>query len=300
MLQMARLRKDLQFNNLMSSIIEVLKGVASAEYFHLQRRRKSFSEFDGYLKDFFQMASLGDFQHPFLGAPSSPNNIVLITSDTGFLGKLNIAVVDSALDQYRTGDLLTVVGKQGARYIEEQSKEFKFFPGIDDNILYSEVIRLRDYIISKFLDKKLGGTVIIYPHLVSFSVQKTQQLQLLPCKFLFQQEESASGVKTEVSAAEFFKLSHEEETIIEPSLKRMVEYLVKIWIGQLVYLVFWESKLSEWAARVMHLEESFTEIKNQDRKLKFQYFRLLHQISDKNIREVFASRLALEKSEVIL
>ena len=94
---------------------------------------------------------------------------------------------------------------------------------------------------------------------------------------------------------EFFKLSHEEETIIEPSLKRMVEYLVRMWIGQLIHLIFWESKLSEWAARVVHLEKSSTEIKNQDKELKLKYFRILHQISDKSIREIFASRLTLEK-----
>ena len=291
MLQMTRLRKDLQFNNLMDSIIEVLKGVASAEYFHLQRKRKGFGDFEGYLKDFFQIVSLGDFQHPFLGAPSSPNNIVLITSDTGFLGKLNISVVDSAIGQYRSEDLLTVIGRQGARYLEEQGIKFNYFPGIDDSISYEGVLRLRDYIISSFLSKKMGGATIIYPHFISFAAQKTQQFQLLPCKFLFPQEATS---KTEMQAP------LKEEIIIEPSLKRVIEYLVRIWIGQLVHIVFWESKLSEWAARVMHLEESSNEIKDQDKKLKLRYFRLLHQISDKNIREVFSSRLVLERSQLTL
>lgn len=298
MLQMARLRKELQFNKLMGTIIEVLKGVAATEFFHLQSRRKSFDEFEGYLKDFFQIVNIGDFQHPFLGTLSSPNNIVMITTDTGFLGKLNILVVNSALNQYKSGDSLTVVGGQGARYIKEQGIEFSSFAGIDDNISYSEVIKLRDHIISKFLDKKLGETVIIYPHFVSFAVQKIQQFQLLPCKFLFP-EESERAAQTDVAGTGLSSLLGEKEVIIEPSLKRIVEYLIEIWIGQLLYLIFWESKLSEWAARVMHLEQSSTEIKNQNRKLRFQYFRFLHEASDKNIREIFASRLSLEKSKVI-
>jgi hypothetical protein len=36
MIPLAILRKDLAFNKVMESIIEVLKGVAATEYFHLQ------------------------------------------------------------------------------------------------------------------------------------------------------------------------------------------------------------------------------------------------------------------------
>lgn len=292
MLQMTRLRKDLGFNRLMGSIVEVLQGVASAEYFHLQKKRKSFDEFEGQLKNVFRIVKLNNFQHSFLGSSASERNIVLITSDAGFLGELNISVVNFALNQYKDGDLFTVVGSQGARYLKEQGREFSYFAGIDDDISYDRVRELRDHIISKFFNKKLGGTIIVYPHFISFALQRTQQLQLLPCRFLFPQD---SQTKEEEIKSGFWGLSS-REVIIEPSIKRVVEYLVKIWIGQLIYIIFWESKLSEWAARVMHLERSSTEIKNQDKKLKLQYFRLLHQISDNSTREIFASRLALESA----
>ena len=59
MIPLTLLRKDLAFNKLMENIIEVLKGVAATEYFHLQTKRKSFDEFEGYLKDLFQMVDIG-------------------------------------------------------------------------------------------------------------------------------------------------------------------------------------------------------------------------------------------------
>jgi len=285
MYKKTKLRNDLEFNKLMGNIIEVLRGVAVAQYFNLQSKVKSFDEYKMYMDNLFQMVNVDRFHHPFLETPASPNNFILITSDTGFLGKLNVSVVKTALGQCGSNDQFTILGKQGARYVGEHGLGHSFFPGIDDNISYSEVVKLRDHIIKEFLEKKLGGTVIIYPHFISFAVQKVQTFQVLPCRFLFPE---AAKIKP--------SLSEDPRVLIEPSIKKVVHYLVKAWIGQLLYLVFWESKLSELAARVRHLEKSTTEIRDESRKMKSKYFRLLRQISDKNIREIFASRLALEKS----
>jgi len=297
MFQKAKIRNDLQFNTLMESIIEVLKGVAATEYFHLQSRRKSFDEFEGYLRDLFQIVKIGGFQHPYLGASVPPSNIVLVTSDTGFLGELNVLVVNQALAQHRKNDFLTVVGREGSRYIEEQDVAHSSFPGIDDDISYSQVAKLRDHIIKEFWDKKLGGTIVIYPHFVSFAVQKIEQFQLFPCRFLFPQETKPQPPIGQ--QAGFLEIDAEEEVIIDSPLKGIIECLVKIWIGQLIHLIFWESKLSEWAARVMHLERSSNEIRDQKKKLRLQYFRAMHELSDKSIREIFVSRLALEKTGAI-
>jgi len=293
MFQKAKLRKEVSFNKLMGTIISVLKGVAATEYGHLQSNRSNFDAFETHIRDFLKVIKLGDFKHPFLGAPASPSNIVLITSDTGFLGKLNISVVNTALEQYNSGDMLTVIGRQGSRYVEEKGLEFAYFPGIDDNISYSEIIKLRDHILRVFLEKK-GKTIIIYPHFISFSVQKTQQFQLLPCKFLFSEDEKPK-MDMNIEDVGVATLLSSDEVIVEPSLKRVIEQLVKTWISQLLNSIFWESKLSEWAARVMHLEKSSTEIKSQNKILRLQYFRLLHEISDKSTREIFASRFALSK-----
>jgi len=298
MIPLTVLRKDLAFNKVMESIIEVLKGVAATEYFHLQSKRKSFDEFEGRLRDLFSQVDISNFQHPFLGAPASASNIVLITSDSGFLGELNMSVVNYGLSQYRSDDLLTVVGKEGIRYIGEQGIKYTSFEGIDDDIAYGSVIKLRDYIVKQFFDKKLSSTVIVYPHFVSFAVQKIEQFQLFPCRFLFPQT-SGSGALGSHHAG-LLDIDPGEKIILDSPLKSIVEYLVKIWVGQLIHLIFWESKLSEWAARVMHLERSSNEIRDQQKKMRLQYFRTMHERSDKSTREIFVSRMALLKSGAIL
>ncbi len=289
MFQLTKLRKELRFNKEMGGIINVLEGVASAEFYRLQKTRKNLEETGDYLKDFFQMVNIAGARHVFLEESTRPPALLLITSDSGFLGKLNISVVNAALEECSGNEKLVVVGKQGARYIEETGKKYVAFSGISDEVDYKEAEKLSDYIVSGFLDKRFGRTVVVYPHFVSFSVWQVQIYQLLPCRFLFRESSKPEPRHFEKGWAE------EEGTILEPSLPEIIEYLAKIWINYMLYGIFWESKLSEWAARVTHLERSSTEIKQLDRKLHFQYFRLLHEISDKNIREIFASRLAVRR-----
>jgi len=295
MYQMVAVRKEMEFTKTMGEIVEVLKAIASTEYFSLQKRRKKFNEFEEHLQGFFELVNVEGLTHPFLSSSSEATNIVLITSEAGFLGKLNTLIVNTAIEEYKKGDLITVVGKQGARYIQEHGLKYSYLPGIDDNISYDKIIKLRDIIVTKFLDEKLGSTIIIYPHFVSFAAQEVKKMQILPGRFLFPEKaqfepQSASGV---------FRPQlphHKREIIIEPSINRSVEYLIKIWIEQIISFIFWESKLSEWASRVIHLERSSDEIKKEEKELKRLYFRLRHRISDKNIREIYASRLAIRQN----
>jgi len=82
-----------------------------------------------------------------------------------------------------------------------------------------------------------------------------------------------------------------DEITIEPSPAKVIDYLVRAWLMQKIYDIFWDSKLSECAARIIHLEGSHEEIIQANKKLMHDYFKHIHEKSDKNIREIFASRL---------
>lgn len=282
-MQLNKLRKELSFNKDIGGIINLLRGVASSEFYRLQKARKRLDEFTGYLQNFFRLFEVTEWQHLFLEESPLPSALLLITSDMGLLGKLNVSVAKAALEQCSGNPVkekFIIVGKQGARYIEEADISFTSFPGISDEVNYEESVNLADFIFQGFLNKEFGKTSIIYPHFVSFTSWRIQVYQLFPCRFLFR-ENLKSG-----------KLE-EEKIIIEPAKIKVLEYLIKIWVSYILYGVFWESKLSEWAARIMHLEGSFYEIKQLDKKFRFEYFRALHEKSDKNIREIFSRRSAM-------
>jgi len=291
-MQLNKLRKEARFNKEIGGIINVLKGVASAEFYRLQKTRKRLDEFIEYLQNFFRLFDVTGWRHLFLEESSLPRALLLITSDMGFLGKLNMSVAAAALRQCSGNSLgeapspgvkdkFIIVGKQGVRYIEETGINFVSFPGISDEVSYEESEKLTDFIFRGFLNKEFGKMLIVYPHFVSFTSWHIQTYQLFPCRFLFGESSKP-------------KSREQEQVIIEPGKTKVLEYLIKIWVNYILYGVFWESKLSEWAARIMHLEGSHYEIGQLDRRIRLQYFRLLHEKSDKNIREIFSSRLAIK------
>ena len=89
--------------------------------------------------------------------------------------------------------------------------------------------------------------------------------------------------------------SDPEAIILEPSGFAIVEYLDKLWLGRQIHDVFWHSKLSELAARSMHLESSFVGLTQQKKKLMLQYFRSVHEATDTSIRESYAGVLSRKK-----
>ena len=70
-----------------------------------------------------------------------------------------------------------------------------------------------------------------------------------------------------------------------------MDFLVRATLTQQLYGIFLDAKLAEYAARIVHLEGSYQEITDMNRKLLFSFFKNAHQRSDKDIREIFASRL---------
>ncbi|MGE5197216.1 MAG: hypothetical protein ACM3IL_01765, partial [Deltaproteobacteria bacterium] len=82
------------------------------------------------------------------------------------------------------------------------------------------------------------------------------------------------------------------EVILESRLSDIVEYLIYLWMGQKLYEIFGLSRLAEFAARFVHLEESFQKLKELDTKTRLEYFRVRHELVDRNMRELFAARLS--------
>ena len=288
MIPLIKLREDLRFAKELQDMIDVLKSATASQFRSLQRRRKGFEQFKLRLDDFLFSFQARQARHPFFAQrPQLPKAILMITSDEGFLGSLNATVVAAGLEQSGVHDELIVMGERGARYLaESQSAAFTVLPGIGDDITYTRAVAVRDLLISKFLTKKIGSVLVAYPRFLSLTVQHVEVARILPCGDIFGQKEQVRN-----------KNVRKMEFLTEPTAGHVIDYLARAYLMQRLYDMFWEAKLAECAARIIHLEGSYEEITSVNVKLKYDYFKHFHERSDKDIREIFASRLQWRHSK---
>ncbi|MCK5081338.1 MAG: hypothetical protein KAR31_00395, partial [Candidatus Omnitrophica bacterium] len=76
----------------------------------------------------------------------------------------------------------------------------------------------------------------------------------------------------------------------------MVEYLVETWVVQKLFEVFEDSKLAEFSARTVHLEESYQILLGQGKGIRYQYFRGRHELVDAGMRDIYSAQIVRKKA----
>ena len=275
---LSNLKKDLEFNRGLSALIEALKTIAVTQYKTLEQKIRTFEKLLLNIEGFFKILPIERIEHLFLKSNDLPLAVVAITSDTGLLGGLNMQVVTYALSELeKKPGRLIVIGERGKIYASESRVPFVAFGGIKDEQRYAQAMQLRDYCIEKILNGSFGALKVVYPRPLSFTVQHVEMAQFIPF---------APSLKKESTAG-----PEAPEVILESRAEDIIEYLIYIWIGQKFYEIFGLSRLAEFAARFVHLEESSQRLKETDNKTRLEYFRVRHELIDRNMRELFAARL---------
>lgn len=279
MIPVGKLKSNLQFNKNLGDLVEVMKLAATSQFNQFRLKAEPSLEFIRLLDGLFAELSgaAGIENSLFAVRDDLPALLVLVSSDEGFLGELNFLLVNSLLDARRKDDIIACTGKQGANYLEEINVEFSFFDSPGEKIEAKALAGLRDYILGQYLNKKAGRVYIVYPKFISITIQQVETETLLP---LPRDSESRKAVNTRL--------------LVEPGFQPVLEGWIKSWLDFRLYQIFWSSKLSEYAARIMHLEGSVQELRRINSRLNMEYFKYLHGLSDKSIRELTAARILKE------
>ena len=206
-----------------------------------------------------------------------PRGFLMVCSDEGFLGEVNTIIADAALSRaLKEKAKFIVLGERGGRILKDSGVDFILFPSVKNDIGWDHIKEIADCIMGLYKKGEIGSLFAIYMKFMSFTSHHLDVIKLLPC------DELAGYIKGKEADA--------LKTLVEPDIPSVVEYLVKIWLENNLYNIFWSSKLSEWAIRVMHLEHSSDELKEVNKNLRFKYFKAVHALSDKVIREIFAAK----------
>jgi ATP synthase F1 gamma subunit len=274
-----QIKKDIEFNKGLHALIEVLKMIAVSQFRSLEQRLKTFEKLVDTLESFFEVIDTRLVQHPFLNPKQNSCLVIAVTSDVGLLGGLNIKVLNTALAELQRAGKgeLAVIGERGQLYTREKGIPFTGFSGINEAERFSQALQLRDWSVNKILSEGLGSLSIVYPRALSITMQRIETVSLLPYAVLEKYRKQPQDL--------------EKDTLIEESLMAdTVEYLISLWLAQRFYEIFGLSRLAEFAARFIHLEESSQRLKDMEANLRRKYFRLRHEIIDRSMRELFTAR----------
>ncbi|MFO7871968.1 MAG: F0F1 ATP synthase subunit gamma [Kiritimatiellia bacterium] len=289
-MQLNEIRKEEQFQAELLNLIETLKNIAASHYHMMEKEKERFDRFMDAFSEFFRVVNLVDIDDPLVRVESDRLGIIVVTSDSGFMGGLNQGVIREAAnvqgDRPDEKTALIVIGDKGATVLGDAGREFKFFPGINQDTMYEQSVEIKDYIVGEALEKRIGKTVIVYPRPLSFTSQTIETASLLPCAELFDIEstsEVSQRIKHEGVIADATKL------IVESSFSDMLEYLAGVWLTSKFFEVFEDSKLAEFSARAMHLEGSFDKVEKEYKKIKHMAQKASRENIDKGMRESFGA-----------
>ena len=297
-----KIKEEMHLNVYMAELMEILKGIAVSEYWALLKKQGRFKRFMGAFNGFFNILDFSSVDHPF-AKNAGKLAILMITSNEGFMGGLNTRVIEAGLAHPEADSAaLIMVGEQGAARLETLKRPFKGFEGIVLDRSYDAARELRDYIVKEVQKGVFQRLVIYYPKSISFMVQRVEELRVLPCTELFQKKGPPVPRSGTYSAGEAGKTAPEEVDglIVESSLREMIQYLVETWIVQKLFEIFEESKLAEFSARTVHLEESFQLLQEKGKGIRFQYLRSWHELIDKGMRDIFSAQSIRRKARKVL
>ena len=292
---LSQLRRDLRFNAEFLQLIQTLKNIAASQYHTLEREKERFADFMDQFVKFFQVVDMVGTRLPLVNVMSDVVGIVMVTSDSGFMGGLNAGVINAGLDlQGLLPDekvRYIVIGEKGCSKFSENGRAFKGFPGINQDTRYEQAMEIRDYIVQEVTEQRIGKVTVVYPRPVSFTQQTIETFNILPCGELFTRKTEP----VEAPKASLTLLERARRVTVESSFPDIVAYLAGVWVASKLFEVFEDSKLAEYAARAMHLEESVQKLEKDHKKLKYQCFRAAHELVDKSMRESFSSRRKKKK-----
>lgn len=275
------IKKDIKTNAGLLLLIETLKTIAIAQYYAAQKKIDISTKLFSSIESFAEVINIDEVNHFFTNSEGRAQAVVAVTSDAGFLGGLNMKVVSAALQEaQKMPTTIIIVGERGEMYVRGTGFSTVNFPGIQDEARFSQAMRLRDYIYQKALAGEFGTVKVVYPRTASLGVQSIERVSFLP----FQPanvKQAAPDIRTDM--------------ILESRPEDIVEYLVYLWMGMKLYDIFGQSRLAEFSARYFHLEESGEKLKEEDKKVKLQYFRIRHELADRSIRELVAGRFVCGK-----
>jgi F-type H+-transporting ATPase subunit gamma len=241
--------------------------------------------------------------------------IIVVTSNRGLCGSFNAQIVKKIKKELadigrlrinRIGDKkiksslsdeeikinFITIGRKGEATIRRMSRDIvATFPDLTYLPKVEEVRAVSQVVIEDYLAKKYDKVAIIYTDYVSAINQQTKIRQVLPISKV-DIEKHILEMSSTVSQTEIKKPKLEYK--IEPSPKKVLDYIFPRLIEMQIYHAILESNASKEAARMMAMRNATEAAGEMAEDLTLMYNQIRQQKITQEIAEIAAGRAALE------
>ena len=285
-------------------MVEMLINVSLIQYHNLEKtRQKRFDTFVNSFGAFFNTVNLVDQKNPLIHKLCDKDGILVITSDSGFMGGLNIKVANCALSLGSSDATYFISGEKGLQPFLKKNHEMmstvalvlRSEKGIDpyDNkekdmeiaeVNYDQVVSIAKAIIGKVKRGEIGSLQVVYPKSITFTQVAVEHTHVLPCGGIFNGETPVDFKRPQGLISDFRKV------IVESSYEDIVDYLSETWLVYKLMEIFEDSKLAEFSARAIHLSGSKDYLKKEFVKMDKLSKDMIGERIDKQLREINSAK----------
>ncbi len=285
-----RIKGDMDDVEALLEIMNILKDVSSNKFFAFAQQKTDFSKFLELFLYFFDMLQYVETTCPLVRNDLPIRDILLITSEAGFMSQLNSRVCSAALRESEKFPeaTVTVVGERGAEKSRQLGlKVNRVFQNPDSTGRYEAALMIRDFLVERVMGNESGGCRVIYIWPKSFNVLKPRVVKLLPAAELLSGDE-----EEKITPQERAKLMRKRDFIQESSIDGIMKVLADLWVTARLFEILTDTKLSEAATQAQQLEQAVESLGSEKKSLSSTFRKASKDEMNKAMQEVFsASRM---------
>ena len=273
----SEIKRRIQATKSIAKITNAMELVASAKLQRISKRimvsKPYFAEIYTVFNTIIQQANKAKYQANAVNQ-EQPTAWIIVNSNLGLCGGYNSNLNKMVLAQYKTGDLLIVLGKKGQTFFQNHNLPItEFIEDISINFTYERAQGIGSELLSSYNNEKIGQIKIAYTKFINNLLFEPTILTLLPITKLA----TAAASEQPLVLMEF-----------EPNADAILETALPFYLSSLIYSAIMESQLSEQGSRRNAMQNATNNAKDMIDHLSLEYNRQRQSSITQEILEIVA------------
>lgn len=217
--------------------------------------------------------------HDLLKTNDVPNELLLlITSDRGLAGGLNINIFREILRSELKNTKYITVGKKGRDFVVKTNQELIASYGSEEMSALNLARILTKMVTKSYIQNEYSKIKIIYPHFASTIKQIPTWIQLLPIEVNLEEQNDKTN----------------PEFIYEPKADEILDSILTHHITTQIYQVLVEAKASEFSAKMVAMKNATDAAEDLVKDLTLTYNQARQEAITTELLDITTAQKAFE------